>query len=59
VPRLAAGATCGDRRVRLAGVRLYDEIARDNPQPFKQRLAAITRDWARHRIGASNAIPVT
>jgi len=40
-------------------VRLYDEIARDNPQPFKQRLAAITRDWARHRIGASNAIPVT
>jgi hypothetical protein len=37
----------------LASSRLYDEIARNDPQPFKQRLAAVTRDWACHRVGGS------
>ena len=37
----------------LASSRLYDEIARNDPQPFKQRLAAVTRDWAYHRAGGS------
>jgi len=35
------------------GSRLYDETARNDPQPFKQRLAAVTRDWAYHRAGGS------
>jgi hypothetical protein len=37
----------------LASARLYDEIARNDPQPFKQRLAAVTREWACHRVGGS------
>lgn len=37
----------------LASARLYDEIARNDPQPFKQRLAAVTHDWACHRAGGS------
>ena len=39
----------------LASARLYDEIARQDPQPFKQRLAAVAHGWACHRLGASNA----
>jgi hypothetical protein len=33
----------------LASYRLYDEIARDNPQPFKQGLALVARAWVRYR----------
>ena len=33
----------------LASARLYDEIARDDPQPFKQRLASVADAWVRHR----------
>ncbi len=43
----------------LASTRLYDEIAREDPQPSKQRLATVARDWARHRLGAGSAIFVT
>ena len=35
----------------LASARLYHEIARDDPQPFKQRLAAVADEWACHRLG--------
>ncbi len=27
--------------------------------PFKQRLAVVARDWARHRLGKGSAISVT
>ncbi len=40
----------------LVSARLYAEIARDDPQPFKQRLAIAARDWARHRLGADSII---
>ena len=33
----------------LACARLYAEIAYEDPQPWKQRLATAARDWARHR----------
>jgi thiamine kinase-like enzyme len=33
----------------LACARLYGEIARADPQPWKQCLAAAGHDWARHR----------
>jgi Ser/Thr protein kinase RdoA (MazF antagonist) len=33
----------------LACTRMYAEIAHEDPQPWKQRLAAAARDWARHR----------
>ena len=39
----------------LANARLYDEIARIDPQPFKRRLAAVTHEWAYQRLGASSA----
>jgi hypothetical protein len=42
----------------LASARLYDEIARQDPQPFKQRLASVTGVWFRHRLDAG-IIPVT
>lgn len=42
----------------VASVRLHDEIARDDPQPFKQRLAAVTCDWADYRLGAGIAVAV-
>ena len=35
----------------LASARLYDEIAFNDAQPFKQRLAAVAHDWACHRLG--------
>ena len=41
----------------LASARLYNEIARNDPQPFKQRLAAVAQEWACHRLGTSSAIP--
>ncbi len=43
----------------LASARLYNEIARNDPQPFKQRLAAVAYEWACHRFGASSAMPGT
>ena len=36
----------------LASARLYNQIARNDPQPFKLRLAAVAHDWACHRLGA-------
>ena len=33
----------------LASARLYDEIARQDPQPFKQCLASVAQAWVRHR----------
>ena len=33
----------------LACARLYAEIAREDPQPWKRRLAAASVDWAQHR----------
>jgi hypothetical protein len=33
----------------LACARLYAEIAHEDPQPWKQHLAAAGHDWARHR----------
>jgi hypothetical protein len=33
----------------LASARLYDEIARNDPQPFKECLASVAHAWARHR----------
>ncbi len=35
----------------FASARLYAEIARNDPQPFKQRLAAVAYEWACHRLG--------
>ena len=40
----------------LASARLYGEIARDDPQPFKQRLAAVAHEWACHRLGTSSTM---
>ena len=34
----------------LVGAWLYNEIAYGDPQPFKQRLAAVARAWSRHRL---------
>jgi hypothetical protein len=33
----------------LACARLYADIAHEDPQPWKQRLATAARDWARYR----------
>jgi hypothetical protein len=40
----------------LASACLYGEIARNDPQPFKQRLAAVADEWACHRLGTSSSI---
>jgi hypothetical protein len=40
----------------LASARLYGKIARNDPQPFKQGLAAVTHEWACHRLGTSSTI---
>ena len=39
----------------LASARLYGEIARNDPQPFKQRLAAVTHEW--HATASGRAAP--
>ncbi|HEX9359102.1 MAG TPA: phosphotransferase [Streptosporangiaceae bacterium] len=36
----------------IACARLYDEIARDDPQPWKRRFAAVAQDWAEYRSGS-------
>jgi hypothetical protein len=33
----------------IARARLYDEIAREDPQPWKKHFAAVTRNWADYR----------
>lgn len=33
----------------LAGARLYDEIAREDPPPWKKHFAAVAQDWAAYR----------
>jgi hypothetical protein len=40
----------------LASAGLYDETARNDPQPFKQRLAAVSDEWACHRLGAKSTV---
>jgi hypothetical protein len=35
----------------VACARLYDEIASDDPQPWKKRFAAVAQDWAEYRLG--------
>jgi thiamine kinase-like enzyme len=32
----------------VACARLYDEIAREDPQPWKKHFAAVTHDWAEY-----------
>ena len=39
----------------LACARLYAEIAQQDPQPWKQRLAAAAQKWAQHRPRARGA----
>ena len=41
----------------LASTRLYNEIARNDPQLFKQRLAAAEHEWASHRMGDEQRHP--
>jgi hypothetical protein len=41
----------------IACARLYDEIAREDPQPWKQRFAAVAHDWAEYRSGEHNVPP--
>ena len=38
----------------LASTQLYNEIARNDPQLFKQRLAAVAYEWACHRLGTNS-----
>ena len=33
----------------IACARLYDEIAREDPQPWKKHFAAVAQDWAEYR----------
>jgi hypothetical protein len=35
----------------IACARLYDEIARDDPQVWKKGFAAVAQDWAKYRLG--------
>jgi len=35
----------------LANTRLWAQIARDDPQPWKQNAAAAAREWAEYRCG--------
>jgi hypothetical protein len=41
----------------IACARLYDEIAREDPQPWKKRFAAVARDWAEYRSGKRDVPP--
>jgi len=44
--------------VRAGSARLYTEIARNDSQPFKQRLAAVAHEWQATAWGTSSVIPV-
>ena len=35
----------------VACARLYDEIAREDPQPWKKHFAVVAQDWAAYRLG--------
>jgi hypothetical protein len=37
----------------LASSRLWDQIARDDPQPWKKRMSESARGWAHHRLKRS------
>lgn len=52
MPRLSAGFAAEIDVFDLGTARTLDEIALNGPQLFKQRLAIVTHDWARHRLGA-------
>jgi hypothetical protein len=41
----------------IACARLYDEIASEDPQPWKKRFAAVARDWAEYRSGKDSVPP--
>jgi len=41
----------------IACARLYDEIAGDDPQPWKKRFAAVAQDWAEYRSGKHSVLP--
>jgi hypothetical protein len=38
-----------------ASARLYDEIAREDPQPWKKHFAAVAQDWAAYRSKRQSA----
>lgn len=38
----------------VACARLYDEIAREDPQPWKKHFAAVAQDWGAYRLGKHN-----
>jgi hypothetical protein len=38
-----------------ASARRYDEIARNDPQSFRQRQAAVADEWACHRPGMNSS----
>lgn len=40
----------------IACARLYDEIARGDPQPWKKRFAAVAQDWAEYRSGMRSVL---
>lgn len=41
----------------VACARLYAEIAREDPQPWKRRFAAAARDWAEYRFRDKSTLP--
>jgi hypothetical protein len=41
----------------VACARLRDEIACDDPQPWKKRFAAVAQDWAAYRSGKHSVPP--
>jgi hypothetical protein len=41
----------------VACARLYDEIARDDPQPWRKRFATVAQDWAEYRSGKHSVPP--
>jgi hypothetical protein len=41
----------------IACARLYDEIAREDPQPWKKGFAAVAQDWAEYRSGKCSVRP--
>jgi thiamine kinase-like enzyme len=41
----------------IACARLYDEIARDDPQPWKKGFAAVAQAWAEYRSGKRGVRP--
>ena len=41
----------------IACARLYDEIAREDPLPWKRHFAAVAQDWREYRSGKQSAPP--